>query len=67
LADISLPDGERAGETVKTTQFPITMQGKRLGVRISPPKLGEHTRELLGAIGYSQEKIETLLAQAAVA
>ena len=67
LADISLPDGERAGETVKTTLFPITMQGKRLGVRISPPKLGEHTRELLGAIGYSQEKIETLLAQAAVA
>ena len=56
LADIRLPDGERAGQTVKTTLFPITMQGKRLGVRMGPPKLGEHTRELLNGIGYSQEK-----------
>ncbi len=67
LADITLPDGERAGQTVKTTLFPITMQGQRLGVRMSPPKLGEHTRELLDGIGYSQEKIDTLLAQAAIA
>ncbi len=67
LADISLPDGERAGATVKTTLFPITLQGQRLGVRMSPPKLGEHTRELLEGIGYSKEKIDTLLAQAAVA
>jgi crotonobetainyl-CoA:carnitine CoA-transferase CaiB-like acyl-CoA transferase len=67
LADITLPDGERAGQTVKTTLFPITMQGKRLGVRMGPPKLGEHTRELLNGIGYSQEKIDMLLAQAAVA
>jgi crotonobetainyl-CoA:carnitine CoA-transferase CaiB-like acyl-CoA transferase len=67
LADISLPDGYRAGETVKTTLFPITLQGQRLGVRMSPPKLGEHTRELLERIGYSKEKIDALLAQAAVA
>ena len=59
--------GERAGQTVKTTLFPITLQGKRLGVRMGPPKLGEHTRELLDGIGYSKEKIDTLLAQAAVA
>ena len=67
LADITLPDGERAGQTVKTTLFPITLQGKRLGVRMGPPKLGEHTRELLDGIGYSKEKIDTLLEQAAVA
>ena len=42
-------------------------QGTRLGVRLSPPKLGEHTRELLDGIGYSTEEIDTLLAQAAVA
>ena len=54
-------------QTVKTTLFPITLQGQRLGVRMSPPKLGEHTRELLDGIGYSKEKIDTLLAQAAVA
>jgi len=34
---------------------------------MSPPKLGEHTRELLGRIGYSGEKIDTLLSEAAVA
>jgi crotonobetainyl-CoA:carnitine CoA-transferase CaiB-like acyl-CoA transferase len=67
LANITLPDGERAGATVKTTLFPITLQGHRLGVRMSPPKLGEHTQELLEGIGYSKEKIKTLLTQAAVA
>ncbi len=45
LADITLPDGERAGQTVKTTLFPITLQGKRLGVRMGPPKTGRaHAR-----------------------
>jgi hypothetical protein len=47
LADIRLPDGERAGQTVKTTLFPIALEGQRLGVRLDPPKMGEHTRELL--------------------
>ena len=27
LADVRLPDGPRAGDTVKTTLFPITMGG----------------------------------------
>ncbi|MGH6612158.1 MAG: CoA transferase, partial [Burkholderiaceae bacterium] len=67
LADITLPDGERAGQTVKTTLFPITLAGKRLTVRMNPPKMGEHTRELLSGIGYSTQKIDTLMAQSAVA
>ena len=34
LADVRLPDGEQApGSTVKTTLFPFTMAGERLGVR----------------------------------
>ncbi len=67
LADVLLPDGHKAGHAVKTTLFPITLQGARLGVRMNPPKMGEHTRELLGSIGYSSEKIDALLSQAAVA
>jgi crotonobetainyl-CoA:carnitine CoA-transferase CaiB-like acyl-CoA transferase len=67
LADVRLPDGDKAGTTVKTTLFPITLQGHRLGVRLHPPKMGEHTTELLAAIGYGCEQIDALIARAAVA
>jgi crotonobetainyl-CoA:carnitine CoA-transferase CaiB-like acyl-CoA transferase len=67
LADITLPDGKWAGQTVKTTLFPITMAGQRLAVRSSPPKMGEHTRELLGSIGYAPAQIDELIRQATVA
>jgi crotonobetainyl-CoA:carnitine CoA-transferase CaiB-like acyl-CoA transferase len=67
LADVRLPDGPKAGQSVKTTLFPITLAGQRLGVRIDPPKLGEHTRELLDAIGCTREEIDALFAQRAVA
>jgi crotonobetainyl-CoA:carnitine CoA-transferase CaiB-like acyl-CoA transferase len=67
LADITLPDGDKAGQTVKTALFPITLAGERLTVRLNPPRRGEHTRELLAAIGYAAEEIDALLAQAAVA
>jgi crotonobetainyl-CoA:carnitine CoA-transferase CaiB-like acyl-CoA transferase len=60
LADITLPDGERAGQQVKTTLFPITMDGSRLGVRLQPPRIGEHSRELLAAAGYSNGQIDDL-------
>jgi len=67
LADLRLPDGDKAGATVKTTLFPITLEGRRLGVRIDPPTMGEHTRELLAAIGYSSDDIDDLIEQSAVA
>ena len=67
LADIRLPDGLRAGQTVQTTLFPITLAGQRLGVRLNPPKRGEHTDRLLAMLGYSNEQVATLRAQAAVA
>lgn len=66
LADVRLPDGPKAGQMVKTTLFPITMQGERLGVRLHPPTLGEHTRELLAGLGYSAGEMDDLHRQAAV-
>jgi crotonobetainyl-CoA:carnitine CoA-transferase CaiB-like acyl-CoA transferase len=66
LADITLPDGERAGQTAQTTLFPFTMDGQRLGVRHSPPTLGQHSAELLAVLGYAPEAIELLRAGRAV-
>jgi len=66
LADITLPDGERAGQTAQTTLFPFTMDGQRLGVRLNPPTLGQHTAELLGGLGFDAAQIESLQAQSAV-
>ncbi len=67
LADIRVPDGDRAGQTIRTTLFPITLEGRRLGVRIDPPKLGEHTREVLEEIGYDAASIERLYEKKAIA
>ncbi|HSB24811.1 MAG TPA: CaiB/BaiF CoA-transferase family protein, partial [Burkholderiaceae bacterium] len=67
LAEIQLTDGDRAGQTVKTTLFPFTLDGRRLGVRLNPPKRGEHTREVLAAIGIAEREIDALIDQHAVA
>ena len=67
LADVRLPDGDKAGTTVKTTLLPITLEGLRPGVRLEPPAMGEHTRELLAAIGYAPEEIGELLKKGVVA
>jgi crotonobetainyl-CoA:carnitine CoA-transferase CaiB-like acyl-CoA transferase len=67
LADMQLPDGPKAGETVKTALFPITLEGHRLGVRLSPPKLGEHTEDLLKGLGCTEREVEGLRARSIVA
>ena len=67
LADIELPDGDKAGQTVKTTLFPITMGRERLPVRLQPPRFGAHTDELLRGLGYRDDEIQSLRAQATVA
>ncbi|MCM5571561.1 CoA transferase [Burkholderiaceae bacterium FT117] len=67
LADIVLSDGEKAGQTVRTTLFPITLAGARLPVRMDPPRFGEHTLELLTGLGYAADEIEALRTSHAVA
>ena len=66
LADITLPDGKRAGQTAQTTLFPFTMDGQRLGVRLNPPTLGQHTTELLTMLGYTAEAVEALRLEHAI-
>ena len=67
LADIVLPDGDRAGETTQTALFPFTMAGQRLGVRLNPPTKGEHTDAVLQALGIDASEIASLRALKAIA
>ena len=67
LADIVLPDGDRAGETTQTTLFPFTMDGQRLGVRLNPPTKGEHTDAILQELGVQITEIEKLKTLRAIA
>lgn len=60
LAPITLPDGERAGQTAQTVLLPLALDGERLGVRRSPPRLGEHSTELLAELGYTAEEAAQL-------
>ena len=67
LADITLPDGERAGQTARTTLLPLAMDGQRLGVRLQPPVLGQHTAALMQELGYTPEQVQALQKAGAVA
>ena len=67
LADIQLTDGARAGQTVKTTLFPFTLAGERLGVTRNPPRRGEHSRRVLRELGLADAEIDALIECRAVA
>lgn len=67
LADVRLTDGARAGESAKTTLLPFTMAGERLGVRMDPPHMGEHTDDLLRDLGYADQDIAALRQRRVVA
>jgi crotonobetainyl-CoA:carnitine CoA-transferase CaiB-like acyl-CoA transferase len=58
LAPLTLPDGRET----KVPLLPITLGGARLGLRLDPPQLGEHTDELLQSLGYSAEDVASLRA-----
>ena len=61
LAPVTLPDG-RACTTVL---LPLTLDGNRPAVRLNPPRLGEHSAQLLGQLGYDANSIAALTAQTA--
>ncbi|MDP3762028.1 MAG: CaiB/BaiF CoA-transferase family protein [Ramlibacter sp.] len=63
LAPLTLPDGRAA--TVPL--LPLMLGGERPGLRLQPPKLGEHTVELLAEVGYRADAIASLQARGIVA
>jgi len=62
LSPLTLPDGRET----EVPLLPFTLDGQRPGVRRQPPRLGEHTHELLAAAGYSVGDIERLAAQGVI-
>ena len=57
LTPMTLPDGR----VTDTVLFPFTLHGKQPGLRMNPPKLGEHSMELLLSLGYSEIEAQQLL------
>jgi crotonobetainyl-CoA:carnitine CoA-transferase CaiB-like acyl-CoA transferase len=58
MASLTLDDGRET----RVPLLPVTLDGRRPSVRLQPPKLGEHTEELLAEVGYTREQIAALLA-----
>jgi len=56
LAPLTLPDDRQTAVPL----LPLTLGGERPGIRLQPPKLGEHSAELLAELGYGPEQIEAL-------
>ena len=47
-------------KTIRVPALPLALDGKRLRKRTDPPRIGEHGRELLAALGCSPQEIESL-------
>ncbi|RUP27427.1 MAG: CoA transferase [Curvibacter sp.] len=62
LAPITLPDGRAC----KTVLLPLMLGDSRPGIRMNPPRLGEHSVALLRELGYTAAEIETMQARGLV-
>jgi crotonobetainyl-CoA:carnitine CoA-transferase CaiB-like acyl-CoA transferase len=57
MIDIVLPTGKHA----KIPGIPLEMSGHTPGLRLQPPKMGEHTRAILLELGYSEADADDLI------
>jgi len=56
LLDMVLEDGQRA----KLPALPVALDGERIGLRHNPPKMGEHTDDVLREAGLSDAQISEM-------
>ena len=63
LVDIVL----RTGETAGLPRLPFRLGEQALGVRRQPPRVGQHTREVLAEAGLGHAQLDALLASGVVA
>ena len=57
LAPMTLPDGR----ATKVPLLPLMLDGERLGLRRDPPRLGQHGREVLLELGYTEADIAAMV------
>ena len=63
LLKIRLPDGHQ----LKLPRVPVLVGEYDFGLRLNPPQIGQHTRELLQEIGYLSTEIDDLCERGKIA
>ena len=69
LAPTQVPaDASGAGKPVSTRSplLPLTLDGQRLPLRHNPPSIGQHSRQVLQALGYSEQEVQSLIEQGVI-
>ena len=63
LLDTVLPNGD----VTQLPRLPLLLEGSGSELEINPPKIGEHSREILASVGLGVEQIEDLIGKGVVA
>ena len=66
LLEMTVTDGDRAGEKARLPALPLEMDGQRFGIHRDVPRKGQHTREIMAEVGYSDAQIDALIEQGSV-
>jgi crotonobetainyl-CoA:carnitine CoA-transferase CaiB-like acyl-CoA transferase len=62
MLDLLFPTGIRA----KIPGIPLDMDGRKTHIRRQPPRMGEHTREVLAESGFGADEIDQLVGKGVV-